>query len=483
VNWGAWILARALSLATLVLLTRVLGADALGALLSALAAGVLAAALAAGGLPDLTARQAAAATADSAGFGRGDLRRALARFAVVLPLAVAAVIAITSQSGDGFAVSEALAAVLLAVTQGVTTIMASVFRARGQPGRFALATNLAASAGRAGIALLALVLSWGGAPVLWAFAAVNLVVAALTWREAVRGLEDTSAVAEGEGALHLGGAVWGLLGNVDVVVVGLLLGAGPAGSYSVALRTAEFSAQFVIAISLFYMPEAARLAIAGSREALLRLYRTACRWSGLTTLLAAGLGYVTAPELGEILYPDDAATVATLLRVLFVGYAVQGMLGVSYATLVAIGAFDAVRRSALVSLPLVLGGTVAFTEAWGVRGAAWATVAAYLGLNGWWTWKVFAELRAAPFGRRSLGWAAACAGSWLAAAAAAELLSGAGPVATLAAASVAAAAAALALLIGLRAVEPAELALLRRATRRPASRGKRDPVPRRRSPG
>ena len=59
VNWTAWILARALALATLLLLVRTLGADELGALLAALAAGVLGAAVATGGLGDATARQAA----------------------------------------------------------------------------------------------------------------------------------------------------------------------------------------------------------------------------------------------------------------------------------------------------------------------------------------------------------------------------------------------------------------------------------------
>jgi O-antigen/teichoic acid export membrane protein len=124
VNWVAWILARALALGTLVLLTRALGAGELGALLAALAAGVLGAALAAGGLPDATARQAAAAESPHTGFGRGDLRRALARFALVLPLVLAAVIAITVEAGDGFSLSQVAAAVTLAVTQGITTIMA-----------------------------------------------------------------------------------------------------------------------------------------------------------------------------------------------------------------------------------------------------------------------------------------------------------------------------------------------------------------------
>ena len=96
------ILARALALATLLLLVRTLGADELGSLLAALAAGVLGAAVATGGLADATARQAAtASTSPEAGFGRGDLRRAVRRFAAVLPFVLAAVIVISTGSDDG----------------------------------------------------------------------------------------------------------------------------------------------------------------------------------------------------------------------------------------------------------------------------------------------------------------------------------------------------------------------------------------------
>ena len=156
----------------------------------------------------------------------------------------------------------------------------------------------------------------------------------VTWQQAVRRAAATpSTTMKGVGALQLGGVVWSLLGNLDVVTVGLLLGAGKAGTYSVALRVAEFSAQFVIAISLFFLPEATRLAVQGQRERLIALYRSACRWSAITTLLAAGIGFVTAPQIAEIVLPDKAGTITTLLRILFAGYAVQGALGVSYATL------------------------------------------------------------------------------------------------------------------------------------------------------
>ena len=372
VNWVAWILARALALATLLMLARSLGVDELGALLSALAAGVLGAALATGGLADATARQAAAAGHGpeiATEFGRGDLMRGIRRFGAVLPLVLAVVIVITARSSDDFGASELIASSLLAITQGAITISAAVFRARNQPARFALATNLASSVGRAVIALLALVVMLSGEAVLWGFALLNAAVAIVTWQQAVAGLPRTSTTMKGVGALQLGGVVWSLLGNLDVVTVGLLLGAGKAGTYSVALRVAEFSAQFVIAISLFFLPEATRLAVQGQRERLIALYRSACRWSALTTLLAAGIGFVTAPQIAEIVLPDKAGTITTLLRILFCGYAVQGALGVSYATLSAAGAFRAIWISSIVGLPTLVAATIVLTQVWGLPGS------------------------------------------------------------------------------------------------------------------
>ena len=199
-----------------------------------------------------------------------------------------------------------------------------------------------------------------------------------------------------------------------------------------SLRVAEFSAQFVVAISLFFLPEATRLALTGAREALVSLYRTACRWSALTTLLAAGIGFITAPEIARIVFPDEQETTTTLLRILFAGYGVQGALGVSYATLAAIGAWDALWRSSLVGLPLLVAGTLVLTGVFELTGAALATLLAYVVLNVWWTWQTVVALGASPFDARYARALLACAAGWLAAGGLDALLgqAGAGPVLT-----------------------------------------------------
>jgi hypothetical protein len=164
---------------------------------------------------------------------------------------------------------------------------------------------------------------------------------------------------------------------------------------------------------------------------------------------------------------------------------VQGALGVSYATLAAVGAWSAIWRSSVVGLPLVVAGTLVLTGVFELTGAAVSTLSAYALLNAWWTRQTVTELQRSPFDARYARYLLACAGGWLAAGAADALLgaAGAGPVLTVAAAGLAGLGAGALGLLAPGALSPGERALagrlLRRRARgdrpgrarRPASRG------------
>jgi O-antigen/teichoic acid export membrane protein len=225
----------------------------------------------------------------------------------------------------------------------------------------------------------------------------------------MRDLPATHARRSGQGAMQLGGVVWSLMGNLDLVTVGVLLGASAAGMYGAALRVAEVSIQFLVALSVIYLPEATRLAVAGRTEALRSLYRTTSRWATLVSVLAAGVGFVAAPELAQIVFRSNPATETTLMRILFVGYAVHGALGQTYSTLLALGAYADIWRSSIVSLPIIVAGTVGLTAAFGTEGAAWSTCLAYALTGLWWAWQVRRALGTGPFDEfypRALGAAA-----------------------------------------------------------------------------
>ena len=393
----AWVLGRALTLATLILLIRALPADDLGALLAAIAAGLLGAAVATGGLPDATARSAAwDRPAVDDGFGTGDLRNALTRFGLTLPF-VFVLLALLSDTPDGMDWQLLVAGALLAATQGATSILAAVFRARGQAVRFALATGLAVAVGRTVVAVLALVLDAGLPFVLWTFVILNGAVIAVTWTAATRNLRPGRSDGEGAGTLQLGGAVWALLAHLDIVVVGIVMGTDAAGVYGAALRLADFSYQFVVAVSVLYLPEAVKLFAARRRHALVALYRTSSRWAALVSLLLVGTGFVIAPELTDLLLAEDEADSAMVMRILFVGYALYGAIGLGYLTCVAAGTFREIRGAALLALPAIAGGTLAATELWGLAGAACATTAGYVAFNLWWLWVARRAVGATPF--------------------------------------------------------------------------------------
>jgi O-antigen/teichoic acid export membrane protein len=463
-----WIGARALTFVTLVLLARALPADGLGALLAALATGVLGAALAMGGLPDVTTRQAASATEEQ--FGRGDVRRSLVRFAATLPVIAALLVIIAYGSSGPVEAGLVVAGLLLAATQGATTIIASIFRARGQAGRFAIVTTFLVSAGRTVVAALALTADLSADAVLWTFVALNVAVIVATWRAAMAGLPDTESRSEGDGALQLGGVAWSLMGNLDVVIVGVVLGAGDAGRYGAALRLSEFSIQFLIALSVLYMPEATRLAVTNRLSALGALYRTTCRWSTIASVVMAGVGFIVAPALARLIFDGEPSTEIAVMRILFVGYAIHGAVGQTYSTLVAIGAYRDIRRCALVLLPAIVVGTAVLTAAFGQIGAAVATAVAYAGSAIWWAVLVQRRANARPFDAHYPRALVACAAAALAAAGAFHLTGDAPPLASLLAAGAVAIATVAVVLPLSGGLTRSELAVVARRLRLPLGR-------------
>ncbi len=160
-----------------------------------------------GGLPDALTRNAASSEGES-GFGRGDVLRAMARFGVTLPGIALLIVLIASASPGSASVGLISAGFLLAVTQGATTIIASIYRARGQAGRFALVNTVMASVGRTVVAVVVYLMGADAGTVLWLFVALNAAVILLTWRAAMSGLPNSQKRHAGQGAMQLGGVVW-----------------------------------------------------------------------------------------------------------------------------------------------------------------------------------------------------------------------------------------------------------------------------------
>ncbi len=309
--------------------------------------------------------------------------------AITLPGIALLIVLISVASSGPTDVGVIVAGFLLAVTQGATTIVASIYRARGDAGRFALVNTVLAAIGRAAVAVVVYVTGASAAAVLWTFVALNVGVIALTWRRgnARPAGRRTSSHRTGRDAARWGG----------VEPDGqprprhrrrAARAPSAAGMYGAALRVAEVSIQFLIALSVIYLPEATRLAVAHRTEALRPLYRTTSRWATLVSVLAAGAGFVAAPELARIVFPSASGHETTLMRILFVGYAIHGALGQTYGTLLALGAYSDIWRSSIVSLPIIVAGTIGLTAAFGTEGAAWSTCLAYALTGVWWAWQV-----------------------------------------------------------------------------------------------
>jgi len=216
-------------------------------------------------------------------------------------------------------------------------------------------------------------------------------------------------------------------------------------------------------VSVLYLPEAVKLVAAGEQSALVALYRTSSRWSALISLLVAGAGFVAAPWLAELLFPDDAGISTRILRILFVAYAVYGALGLGYLTSVAIGSFRQITVSALVALPAIVAATVIGAELWELTGAACVTATGYIAFNAWWLWVTErTTLHATPFDERYTRALVASAVTLLGAEAVALLLDDAAPLVALPILGVAALGVWVAAVAASGALSPQELRRIRR---------------------
>jgi O-antigen/teichoic acid export membrane protein len=371
-----------------VLLARLLGASGYGIYAAAIVWVGFGALLAGLGLPAAALRflpeyAAAGDSARTRGFLRAATRGTLASAAAMALLLVAAIFVLHRRGS----ISDPADAVLAAVT--VVPFAASI-----------LYSELARAAGRVVLAyaptmivrpaLIAL-----GSTAVWiatgalsapatlaASLAAGVAAAGGQWLACRRlyaaGISDGPALSElrtwaGVGiSLLAAGAFTIVLMQVDVVIVGAVMGARAAGVYSAAAKTAMLALFAIMAVNGAAAPQYSALWARRDRAGLQRLVR---RMAHLTlwpsVAITAGLALLAGPLLA-LFGPGFQAGRAALL-ILLAGQLVNASCGSVGYLLTLTGhhreATWALGASAVACVLLVLAGT----EAWGIDGAALGT--------------------------------------------------------------------------------------------------------------
>ena len=184
------------------------------------------------------------------------------------------------------------------------------------------------------------------------------------------------------GALQLGGVVWSLLGNLDVVVVGLLLGAGPAATYwsPYQWRSSPGSSWWRSASSScprrpgWSSRRTEALAASTGRQRAGRRSRR-CR--------AAGIGFIAAPRSRSSSSPRTwkrpRRSCASCSWAMRPRAARRRVRGTGRARRLSGDPF-----SVALSIAALVVATIGFTEVWELTGAACAT-RRLRALTSWWT--------------------------------------------------------------------------------------------------
>ena len=179
--------------------------------------------------------------------------------------------------------------------------------------------------------------------------------------------------------------------QIDIVIVGTLLGSRDAGIYAAASKTATLVSFVILAVNAAAAPQFASLWALGRREDLQRLVTKLASlifWPSLA--IAAGIAALATPLLG--LFGPEFHAARPALLVLLVGQVINAAAGSVGYLLTLTGhhreATRALAMSAIACIVLAIAGVLTF----GLVGAAAGTTIGFLLWNGSLYWLVVRRL-------------------------------------------------------------------------------------------
>lgn len=187
-------------------------------------------------------------------------------------------------------------------------------------------------------------------------------------REAFRMLLRRGAPAVG---LSLGQAA---TFRLDRYLIGVLLGPREVGIYSVAATATE-----ILWLGPISLAQVQFHGIASGKAGPAELARARRLWLGGTAAVALVI-WIAAPRAVDLVLGQGFKGAVTPLRILLVGALAVSSYHIDVMSLAARGRTAAAGATALLGLFLVMVGDVLLIRRAGVEGAAWASVAAYLGM-------------------------------------------------------------------------------------------------------
>ena len=170
--------------------------------------------------------------------------------------------------------------------------------------------------------------------------------------------------------------------SIDIFLVLYFIDSSAVGVYGVAYAAARLMLMFSTAFNYLGAPLASELDASGDDEGMIRVHYTMLRWLVVVSVPAL-VPFVLFPSaFVTAIYGSTYATGASALAVLAVGFAVHNVASAQWNLLEAKGESDVLAFNSAISAVTNVVLNLLLIPQYGILGAAIATVAAYLAIDG-----------------------------------------------------------------------------------------------------
>lgn len=269
-------------------------------------------------------------------------------------------------------------------------------------------SNLTLPAVRFGAVILLLVLGFGASGVAWAYwlsyASAGIVSVYFLWKHTSL-FADVSPVYRRRELLSfslplvVSGAMALLFTDLDILLLGYFVSADQVGTYSAIYPIASLLTVGLTSFGFLFLPVLSELHEKNEFDRMRRMYQVVTKWVFVPTFPAFLVLFAFPDAVIRLFFGDEYVAGALGLSILSVGFFVHTVTGLNTSSLTSIGRTrtvmvnNAVAGGANLVLNLVLIPRYSFV------GAALATTASYLLLNGLHSYRLYRTARIHPFSR------------------------------------------------------------------------------------
>ncbi|MFC7202644.1 flippase [Haloferax namakaokahaiae] len=291
----------------------------------------------------------------------------------------------------------------------LSKIIIATLRAEGRSVATVLSRAIAARLGGVGILVCLLFFGWttGAAITYWLSVPTIIILAGggFVIRSESIEIEDFSLPSKDSFSnlwqfswpLALSSIVFLLLSQFDVLMIGYFLDASSVGNYRAIQPLRQAATVVLTSFSFLFLPLATRSYEQGEFSELNRLFTTITKWSVVITLPVILMFVFAADEVVSILFGPAYGNAALPLSILSGGLFLRALVGPNGDVVKAIGHTRFELYSGLSGVAVNFCLNILLIPAYGIAGAAVATVCGYAVYNLLELYLIYREIGISPF--------------------------------------------------------------------------------------